>query len=459
MAKFQLTISADYVPTWGVYEGIREVIQNALDGDQDGFTLEIIPPTDTNRTLQVRSHGAQLDRAVWLMGTTSKLDGNHRGCYGEGLKLAALALARAGRKISFANGSEDWRVRLEPSRTFNDRPVVTVYTVKRAVAADVFTVRIECSPAEWQEYSAAFLDLQPNGNLIKGDTWGGDLLLDPERAGQLFVKGILVETRENYFCGYNFRSAATDRDRRIINSFDLDWGTSRIWERALMDDGNSITPEFVLDFLMAAPRDADCFRTKTFGSEPQELVAEAWRNRHGSQAVPVSDQASADSAGHIGRRGIVVPAPVVQFFTGHADLDLDLLRVTQRANVLRTYEPHELSNSEAHNLGTAIQLISLNVSAVPGLKPLVGRTSAADFSNPEVQGLALCGKDGSDQIYIARRCLRSLPRALEVLAHEAAHDLGGDGSAVHQRAEGALFSHMVASLIEPAASARPLAAV
>lgn len=460
MAKFQLTISADYVPNWGVYEGIREVIQNALDGDQDGFAMEIVPPTDTNHALLVKSHDAQLDRAVWLMGTTSKGDGSHRGCYGEGLKLGALALARAGRRITFTNGAEDWRVRLEPSKAFNDRPVVTVYTVKRAVPADCLGVRVECSPAEWAEYSKAFLDLHPSTAVVKGDSYSGDLLLDSGRAGQLFVKGILVETRDNYFCGYNFQSANTDRDRKIINSFDLDFYTAKAWESALLSESDLITPEFVLNFLLASPEDARCFRTKVPGDIAQALVAQAWVQRFGSDSIPVQDQAGVDSASHVGRRGVIAPAPVIEFFKGSSTMCLDTMRRTNKTKITTTFMPGDLEISEIRNFSLAVELISLHTNAVPGLKPLSGRTRVVEFSNPKVQGMHCPSEDapGESTICIARQCLSSLPRTLEVLAHEAAHDVGGDGSADHQRAEGALFSHMVASLVNDETSLLSVAA-
>jgi hypothetical protein len=460
MAKFQLTISADYVSSWGVYEGIREVIQNALDGDQDGFTMEIVPPTDTNHALIVKSHGAQLDRAVWLMGTTSKGDGNHRGCYGEGLKLGALALARAGRRITFANGSEDWRVRLEPSKAFGDRPVVTVYTVKRAAFSDCLSVRIECSPAEWGEYSKAFLDLRPGSKVVKGGSYSGDLLLDDDRIGQLFVKGILVETRDGYSFGYNFPSASTDRDRRIINSFDLDYYTAATWEDALLSGNNLITPELVLDFLMASPADAACFRTRQPKPPAQALVAEAWQQRFGSDAIPVQDQAGVDAASHFGRHGVIAPAPVIEFFKGSSTMCLEAMRRANATKVTMTYRPGDLGATEIRNFSLAIDLIGLHVNAVPGLKPLTGRTSVVEFSNPKVLGMhcPIENAPGESAIYIARHCLSSLPRTLEILAHEAAHDAGADGSANHQRAEGALFSHMVASLVESEIFPVPVAA-
>jgi hypothetical protein len=85
MAKFQLTISAGYVEDWGLHEGVREIIQNALDGQQDGCPMTIDHSGDT---LTVSNQGARLDRSVWLLGNSSKNADSHRGHFGEGLKLS-----------------------------------------------------------------------------------------------------------------------------------------------------------------------------------------------------------------------------------------------------------------------------------------------------------------------------------------------------------------------------------
>lgn len=202
MSKFELSLSTDYVPSWSVYEGVREIVQNALDSQQDGYPMRIIPPTDTNPTLTIINEGACLDRNVWLMGVTSKRAGDHRGCHGEGLKVGALALARAGRRISLVNGSEGWRVSLEFSRVFSDCRVLTVYTRKLPADSGGFGAKIQLSPGEWAEYKRAFLDLDTSVKRLA--TRETELLVDDSQRGRLYVKGILVEERPGLAFGYNF---------------------------------------------------------------------------------------------------------------------------------------------------------------------------------------------------------------------------------------------------------------
>jgi hypothetical protein len=264
MSKFELSLSTDYVPSWGIYEGVREIIQNALDSQEDGFPMRIIPPTDTNPTLTVLNDGACLDRSVWLMGVTSKGSGDRRGCHGEGLKVGALALARAGRRISLVNGSEGWRVSLEFSRVFSDRQVLTVYTRKLAADSGGFGAKIQLSPGEWAEYKRAFLDLDPSiSRLATKET---ELLLDEDQRGRLYVKGILVEERSGLAFGYNFLSVSTDRDRRMIGSFDFDWYISRCWIEALEQGG--VGPDEMLEFLHGDTADARASTPFTFPSQP-----------------------------------------------------------------------------------------------------------------------------------------------------------------------------------------------
>lgn len=441
MSKFELSLSTDYVPSWGVYEGVREIIQNALDSQEDGFPMRIIPPTDTNPTLTILNDGACLDRSVWLMGVTSKGSGDRRGCHGEGLKVGALALARAGRRISLVNGSEGWRVSLEFSRVFSDRQVLTVYTRKLAADSGGFGAKIQLSPGEWAEYKRAFLDL--DSGISRLATKETELLLDENQRGRLYVKGILVEERSGLAFGYNFLSVSTDRDRRMIGSFDFDWYISRCWIEALEQGG--VGPDEMLEFLHGDTADARGFNSVHVPQSAHEAVARSWHAAYGDGIIPVQIEAQLNEAEHIGRVGRVAPGPVYAFFSGYEPLSLDLLKQSSRARVLREHRSNDLSDQELNHLASAITVIEPQLKSL-GIDSIHHRLHVVDFSNPDVLGLHIAS-EGRTGIYIGRSVLAdSLRKTIQVLVHEIAHDRGGDGSASHERTEGALFSAIVADL-------------
>ncbi len=102
MATFSLSISSQYVPSWGPYEACREILQNACDSQQDGHPMHISHNPATGM-LTIANSGVRLDRSVWLLGISSKTAGGYRGQYGEGFALGMVALVRAGRTCRIVN--------------------------------------------------------------------------------------------------------------------------------------------------------------------------------------------------------------------------------------------------------------------------------------------------------------------------------------------------------------------
>lgn len=450
MAKFQLTISDQYVPTWGIAEGLREAVQNALDGQQAGYPMEITAPTKGSPVLRISNKGVTLDRSIWLMGTTSKASGDYRGCYGEGLKLGALALTRAGRSVTFANGAEDWRVKLEPSKAFEGKPVVTVYTVKRKQPVEDFAVSIDCTPEEWAVSRLNFLDLLSDQSIksFKCETSKDRLLLDPAFAGRLYVKGILVEAKENMAYGYDFGSASVDRDRRMINTWDLGYHTSGVWSEALLSHScPEVNGPMMLDFLISDTFDARCFQTRKPWGNARHLVEAAWFERYGEDTIPVANLQALNAAGHLGLTGVIMPAAVHDFFQGSERLDIDEAAKHRKLRPSRTYNLTELEPLELENFRCAVALVNRAIPAAPILgltTPLDHRMEVVDFSDDSVLGMHVTGEvQGRNIVRLARHILGDFTKLLEVLVHETAHDVGGDGSPQHQRAEGALYSTIV----------------
>jgi hypothetical protein len=441
--KFQLTISDSYVSDWGIWEGIRETIQNALDARDKGHPMHI-RYNETDGMLTVANFGVELDRSVWLMGVTSKADdADARGHFGEGLKLGALALVRAGRKLQIINHNENWDCTLAESKVFAGQQVLTVSTRRRSTPSQCFCVRIECTPEEWADFQLRFIDLQQG--LTAVETSEGQILTDEQQRGRLYVKGIHVETKENMAAGYNLTgNVRTDRDRRMVNSFDFEYHIGHAWVQALCD--GLVTPERLLVHLQSGCQDAKGLGQRYCPETHLERVAQAWLQLYGEHSIPVKDQAGVNDAGHLGKLGLITTPEVCSFFSEHPELSLEKLRSGRRGDVVATYGTTDLSGSEQRNLSLALSLIE---PAVTGLHmaPIAQRLQVVDFRDDSILGTHQFDSDSeSFLIRVSRKTLDAAESTIRVIVHEAAHDYGSDGSAQHQDTEAKLFSRIITQL-------------
>lgn len=443
MAKLQLTIASDYCPTWGIYEGVRELIQNSLDSQDDGHPMVIKPPTEARPVLSIINTGACLDRATLLLGVSSKQDSNHRGQYGEGLKIGTLALVRAGRKVTVVNDYETWTASLEESRDFG-RPVLTITTRQRTRRAGEFRVEVELTPAEWADYGRNFRALQPLGKVIT--TSNAEILLDPGQRGRLYVKGILVEEREGLTAGYDFLCASTDRDRRMIYSWEFSYYTANAWANGYLQ--GAVTAKRLLELLTMPTPDIQGMGESSMPQQLIDDVAEVFRQTYGQLAVPVRSLAEQAEAGHLGRDGIIAGETLCGLLCSHPELSLEDLRSQCRGEVVATYSTADLDSRERgiYVLGTA--LVEAAGGAL-GYAALEGRLAIVDFRADDILGLSQMDRGAVvRRISVARRNLDSLESYIRVLVHELAHDRGGDGDASHERAEGELFCRIISRSLD-----------
>jgi len=446
MATFQLTISPEYVSDWGIYEGVREIIQNALDARDNGYELSI---SHTGRHLRISNRGARLQRNVWLMGQTTKAgDDSQRGHFGEGLKLGALALARANRQIRFINGEESWTPLIAPSKEFG-QDVLTIRTRQLPKVIEDFVVEVEVSLNEWHSFRDRFLDFQDT-KAVK--TVRGQVLTDPKFRGQSYVKGIWVEGSDDLQYGYNYLLASTDRDRRMVNGYDAKYNRVKLWEELysrVHDDGNNpdgaaLIARQVLDLLLSSKNDLCYYGDFTRPSDDLcAHVRELFLDAHGSKAIPVCSAAGYKEAGHYGRIGVLCTKLLCEFFRS-TDLDLEQIKLTEKGAVAQAYTIADLTEAERMVYLRGVGLIG-GAGLALGLTPLLGRINIVDFASPSIQGTH-CRQ--SKSIKIARAALESMETFLAVLVHELAHDCGDDGSVEHDRMQAAIWAKAVLSLME-----------
>ena len=294
MKKIELTLARDYVPSWTLVDGIRELFQNAFDQEVqcEGNTASW---EYSDGVLQIRNKKSVLAAKTLLLGCSSKRDDNKTiGQFGEGYKIATLVLLREGKEITIYNygAREVWKPRFVKSRRF---------------AADILTFFID-KEYPWTKTPTDDLVIEVSG--ITEDEWNnqivpsnlslheysivesnglGEVLDEETHAGMVYVNGLYVCKYDKYKYGYNFKpgNLKLDRDRKLASDFDLLWLASRMW--ADSPNALNLVEQDIADvcYLSNIP----AFTAKAKNIDDAYL---RFRSVYGPHAVPVSGQFEAD---------------------------------------------------------------------------------------------------------------------------------------------------------------------
>jgi hypothetical protein len=439
VAKFQLSLTADYVSNWGIWEALREIVQNGLDAQQDGHTFTIRRGADAVKTVSFATAGTKLERKVWLLGTSSKANGSYRGHFGEGLKLGMLALARLNVPVRIINDDETWTPSIEHSAEFN-APVLTISTRKLPAPTGRFEIQVSgISDLDWTTTQSRFLDLEPASSIHEASVVG-QVLRDEDRKGRIYIKGIFVQDHEKLQYGYNFLQCATDRDRGMVDSWNLVYNAARAWHFALSLDA-SLAPT-VYDLLEDEAYDVSELPSRLCGQDLQLLVDE-FHSRHGSNVCPVLSDSEGKQIEHMGVTPIVCSNLLCCALRQDRCLRLESIKETAKRSVTTVHPLNSIGYLETCVLRTACALLTPAAEKLQLPNPL-DHVQVVDFCHNDTLGMY---DNTGDRLLISlsRQVLGSLPKCLEVLAHELAHCRGGDGDVAHQRTEGLLFATALAS--------------
>lgn len=70
MKKYELSLSRNYVSSWGIEEAIRELLQNAKDSNGE----DIIDIDKSSGTITITNKNTSIPSSTLLLGNTSKRD-------------------------------------------------------------------------------------------------------------------------------------------------------------------------------------------------------------------------------------------------------------------------------------------------------------------------------------------------------------------------------------------------
>jgi hypothetical protein len=222
--RIELSLSKKYVSSWTYIEAIRELLQNAIDSEVDGNTIEI---DYYSKKLTIRSIGSHLEKSTLLLGESGKNNNKYIGKNGEGYKLAVLVLEREEKNVSIYTNGELWKPNFEHSETF-DEELLTI-NITKSDEYDNEVVVFEINNIEQSEMAKLrdnFIALDRYLGREIGATRESEyglVLLNSEYKGKFYVNGLFVQKDTEFKYGYDFKNEYVnlDRDRKAINHYEL----------------------------------------------------------------------------------------------------------------------------------------------------------------------------------------------------------------------------------------------
>jgi len=433
MPKIQLTIKTTYLSSWGSYEGIRELVQNARDAEVEGHALTV---DWYNDTLRIENAGASLPTKALLLGHTTKEGRSDQiGKFGEGLKLGVLALVRAGHSVKIRNGEEVWTPYMERSETF-DEDVLAFRIEGGREKKDRLRVEVGgITKDAWEKMKECFLFLQKPKKDECVETPYGTMLIGDQYKGKVYVKGIFVQTDPDLQFGYNLQDAELDRDRKMVESYNLRYHTKNVLVHAL-NKQPSLRPKIVEILEQPTTETENILDPNSLWNMSEtaaKFFADDFQKKHGTEAIPVSSLSESKEVEHLGKKGVVVSRQLGAVLAKTLG-DALTVKESLKKEVVRTYSWGDLDAIEQASLTDAVAL----VNAVE--KVTLDDIDIVDFRS-ELMGQF---KDG--RIALAKKYLVDADETLATLIHEVAHRGGGDGEANHVRRIENLWKGVVAMM-------------
>lgn len=335
MAKHQLTLSPTYVKDWTYLQAARELFQNALDNQTTSPENEMFISYE-DEVLQIGNKTSILTLDTLLLGSSSKRDDeNTIGKHGEGYKVALMVFLREGKQVTIYNygAREIWNTRLVKSRKFNGALITEVDVSKKAFFKNVpsHNLIIEVKGITADEYQTIIdntLHLQDDVPKYETSSGMGSILTDESQKGKVYVNGLYITTNSKFSYGYDIKPKYInlDRDRKLVDTFELSWVTSKMWRQVCKED-------LVASMLMSDTIDVKYIKSNKSYSEEEEVdnkIAEALHTKfvesHGSSSIPVSSNTDLQrvSKSSVAVKPVMVSQAVTEYLKDEIEMPEEL---------------------------------------------------------------------------------------------------------------------------------------
>lgn len=446
----ELTFNARYISAkstersggWGIWEAVREFMQNAKDADEIGHKMWVTytggAKGKRGKLHIVNKHVSFGRESLVLGGTTKDGDDRQRGKFGEGFKLAAAVLVDHGCPVTIENGGEIWIPRLGTSDKFGGAEILLIDVYSNPDPQNQYHVVIEdVSRGDYRVIKERCLFL---GKLAKKDVIGFEpsrILRGTQHVGSLYCRGLYVGAMpDNTAYGYDL-PVELDRDRKMADPWSLKWQVREVLKGAVRRG------EIPIADFMRLLQNGSTIESKVFaemddfcsGGAFYEKVAEEFIKEHGENAVPVAEMSQSVEAKHHGLKGVVVSQAVrkiVEKTTG----EFETRKTKAALDIKARLSADDLTEEELGNLNWALDLLD-------GTHVGNYRVNVVEFVGADVLGQW----SSEGEIALSRRIMSDRKAVLSTLVHEAAHDgCLPDGSVEHRDACDSLFADIILKL-------------
>jgi hypothetical protein len=318
-----------------------------------------------------------------IIGKTTKRGTDQRGQFGEGFVLGILALARAGHAVSVYNGDKVWHPSIEKAETgpFVGHELLHLNSRKLPNARDTFSVEVDNVPKElWDETKKRFLFLTPPAAESMVVTTYGTVLLGPEYRGKIFSRGIYVNTLAALEHGYDLPDLRLDRDRRLVDEWELRGKLPAIWNAAYELESEKFLPR-IYDMSKNGRIEVKELSWRADEKLRKGLRA-AFEREYGQGTVPVHDMTESKELANLGAKTAVVDRDLAELLE-KTGLSAREVRAKLESTIAARHDWSALSDEERASCEHLVERMTRDYVIVDFKKPtLASRLLSEEDQRP-----------------------------------------------------------------------------
>jgi hypothetical protein len=414
---FQTNISANYLAdsgsNWGVWEMLRESIQNMMDEAEyqadtnGGELLDYCKVNIWPTCIELIDKGRGVDwQQIFLIGESGKRGSHYRGQKGEGEGLSFLVAARKG--IAKTLYSKDWLVRARLDDYLGGTYKVLAFDLYRTDKPIAGTIWRYDLTDDMKQYTSNLGNYFPQlsrreqrrqeaearkqhqermrsyktqekrvENAIKRMSTGSKKMIitpDANKSARLFVRGIYVKEIHALF-SYNLQNVEINRDRSMVDEWQM------LTEIQKAFNSSDLTFKQAVKYWQNAEDkvgDAGWMEYKTIinFNDNRDLMLKAFKKAFGKKACMFTDKAASLDAESIGFR-VIDLHPHVRDTARELNITTDRNAVGYVGNILPMKQINSTTEallSKLAEIGKAFGFKDYQV--VPSLKVLGTNNSA-----------------------------------------------------------------------------------